>query len=1255
MRVSRIDLNPGIIFQPYEDNGSATQIIELPQLVDCVWQPTPCSSTWNKNHCQSDVDFAQPIRNGDIINIQTQFLDYQNISPAFSCPPPTEYMHAVAEIEFVNKQTVVYGDSGQCIYYQFSLTFLGCSDVADHIETRLCSYNNFDEWVAGTIDYYISSGVIGGGVVTKIAANRMRIQWNCDYFQSLFGRDICTEEIMHCFYRKTPWSGPESPAAATIPQVNTTFAIECCSPATQCLTIAQGEDGGCSVPEGKMLFEFTIHNSPSYIFGSAAQITANVSDAAIAFVKQSALICPLSGLVSPLLKLSNATDYTNYLDNICTYLTSYYCLPTDVVTCNNVTGEFSILFDVDDNITENDWDPCEDKIRICAPSFEIPKKGGVCNFTPGYKEVEIQISTFHIAIPDTFSLFDSGGNFMWNATGVDNSSHINYAKDIITKFEIAFSNSYAKLATVIFNGSISIKFFISPTDAADVCKGTAWNSNAGIVQNQSLCCDKPCLNNGSGELSFNMPIVKSVSNFPNSTTSYRARFLYSCGNTVTPATPMGNYLLITANSYYDFKTKLVNILNSPGILTVRGYSNTEEWRSTYDRVWLPTSLFPCACEDVNIALVIENYNPGLGIWSEASNVVNFIDCCQSSCEIPPDYVEFNWKVKDEGVIWENSNFYSFLNIVPQNAECSDYNNDALSYSVKTSEATSLADYCTKWQAKLNSYFDLTFSGQDTRTSVQLIKGIDYYEFRMRTYRYHGVYGDLCEGLKLCPGYNSGEGGFQCFSVVGIRFLTLMSYILEDGVYKFSYNLRLDCNNASGITGTYTKTIAFNLYSLPTLDDVFTAFVNKMNMLGLATTIIPAPPPYTLEFKIHEDLFACRCANDMNYITGSLSNTPDSAIDHYGKTSHLLWYKGQQIAYVSGGDGIMVTGYDELFTADCCDVCINPFGYVSIPIETDFPSVNSFSIGFVNSDDCELSFEYSQPNPFDLIKMINTKLFPNVYAEGYGNIATIFVRNPDNCSCTLDLYVEINGSGGSVVKRHNLNCCEGEGIIGSEQLVDHEITKQQCCPDFVSAVELVDCCCNTIPDYDVRTALTGHLFGQNLSPLMFFQNYEFDSALIPFDCFAFKFTSAQGEVHYTECFKKDKCIEIVELCSEYPEGKRDCNGMIYGLPEFGCPAVLTPIYTNCCKFPASLQITSYNFRNPKTTERTVQEYYTIRTALLPPYMIEKLTSILGGKNITVNGKNVSFEGAINKDRDSGDMWVVTLELIGEECSVGTTCD
>lgn len=211
MRVSRIDLNPGIIFQPYEDNGSATQIIELPQLVDCVWQPTPCSSTWNKNHCQSDVDFAQPIRNGDIINIQTQFLDYQNISPAFSCPPPTEYMHAVAEIEFVNKQTVVYGDSGQCIYYQFSLTFLGCSDVADHIETRLCSYNNFDEWVAGTIDYYISSGVIGGGVVTKIAANRMRIQWNCDYFQSLFGRDICTEEIMHCFYAKRLGQGLNHP------------------------------------------------------------------------------------------------------------------------------------------------------------------------------------------------------------------------------------------------------------------------------------------------------------------------------------------------------------------------------------------------------------------------------------------------------------------------------------------------------------------------------------------------------------------------------------------------------------------------------------------------------------------------------------------------------------------------------------------------------------------------------------------------------------------------------------------------------------------------------------------------------------------------------------------------------------------------------------------------------------------------------------------------------------------------------------
>ena len=62
---TQISLN-AIEFSVFEDNKSAAKIHNLPPLVDCAWRPKDCSSTWNKSHCQADLDYAQPIKDGDI-------------------------------------------------------------------------------------------------------------------------------------------------------------------------------------------------------------------------------------------------------------------------------------------------------------------------------------------------------------------------------------------------------------------------------------------------------------------------------------------------------------------------------------------------------------------------------------------------------------------------------------------------------------------------------------------------------------------------------------------------------------------------------------------------------------------------------------------------------------------------------------------------------------------------------------------------------------------------------------------------------------------------------------------------------------------------------------------------------------------------------------------------------------------------------------------------------------------------------------
>lgn len=1263
MRISKTKLNPAILFDPLEDNKSVTKIIELPPLVDCQWSPQDCGSTWNISHCQADIDFYQPIKNGDLINIQTQFLDTQNLSPLFSCPPPSQYSRAVAEITFADSANAVYADSGSCVYYQLSFTFLGCDNTADNAKTRLCSYNNFDEWVDGVISYYVDNGAVGSGIVTRTAKNRMKISWDVEHFKLLFGRDICTEELKHCFYRITPLPGIETTA---IPLVTTTFEIECCQPETECVTIAQGEDGGCSIPDGKALFKFTINPNPSYVFGSAAQITANVSDAAIAFVRNSDPICPDESVINPLLKFSNATDFADYVDNVCTYLNTAYCLPSDSVTCNNITGEIEILFDVSDHVDLDGWDPCKDKISICYPTFEVPKSGGVCDFTGAYKIIKIAPTVYTpFTVPDNFFLFDFGGNFTWTPTGLDNSSYNNYIADIINRFQTDFPNSVVKKSGLSMVVGLYLTFYINLLDAPDACKGTLWATDRGEVIDQSLCCDKVCAVNAVDEISATWDYIDPPAGpviIP--LTSFRFRILYSFGGGVLPTIQHGLYVPFNTTDLSKVNDIVLGLLNNPGILASKSFTDPHKWRATADTLWFPTSAFPGDCNELNIRLEITRYNPAFGMWS-AYYVNDFdINCCQSDCLIPPAYVEFSWRVTDAGINWGSDFFYSFLNIVPQSADCSDlfYSNDALPYSVKTSEVGNLTEYANLTQQRLMNLFDETFLGNPGSTSVQITMGANYYDFKLRTYRYHSKYGDLCDGLKICPGNNSGEGGTTCYHSFGIRFLTLDSYVLEDGVYKFSYDLVLKCNGSTGVTETYTKTISFNLYSLPTLDDVISAFVIKMNMLGLNMVLLPSPP-YTFEFRVPETDFFCMCDGSPNYVSSTLTKSADTGIDHYGKTSQIIWFKENLHIPGGGGDGVMLEKSAEVFAADCCAVCTNPFGYVSFSFEADHPMIQDFAVGFWDQGQCNvaawLDFKPGYVTKAGLVSEINTLHMPNMYAELTGNTIKLFMKNPLNCACNdpnglAELYVDINGSTAFIGKQKP-DCCAGEGVAGTEQLPEVEITDQKCCPDFVTSVELVDCCCNKIDGFDVRTALTGHLFGQNSAPLAFFQNYQFDSALIPFDCFAFKIAGSDGRVHYTECYRKETCLSTVELCSEFEEGKKDCDGYIYGLPEFGCPAVLEPLYSNCCKIPGSIQTTSFNFENPRTGERTTQEHITFRTALIPPYMVSKLKAILGGNNITIDGKKVTFEGAISKEREQGDMWVVTMELLGEECSINSICD
>ena len=1266
---TQISLN-SIEFSVFEDNKSAAKIHNLPPLVDCAWRPKDCSSTWNKSHCQADLDYAQPIKDGDKIIIQTQFLDYVNKSPIFSCHSPLQYNKAVAQVSFGNKPGVIYGDSGNCIYYNLSLTNIGCLEGGDQIALRTCSYNNFDEWVTGVIDHYVDHGVIGNGIVTRIDNTTMEIVWDIDEFETLWDRSPCTEEIMHCFYRRTPYLSPVSPSADYVPVTITQLAVSCCEQDTECLTIAQGEDGGCNVPVGKMSFKFQIVNHPHYVFGAAA----GVSDAGISFVKESTLFCTIHDLLNNLLKFSYATDFSNYCDNVYTYLTTVYCLPTDVVTYDNVTGEFEILFNQLAHIDDSGWDPCSDKPVICKPNFPVPNESGACTFDGEYLEIEFKFQgNLSGGYPSEFTLFDDAGNLFWNKTGLANANGLAYIFDVINKFNADFPNSYAEASGLIDSVLIpNIRFYLSETDVANMCEAIKWNalaSGAWSVEfvNRNLCCDKLCVQNATGEITLINSMANKIGFFQSTPVTYEVRMYYSCNKNILPNVPLGAYFNVTASSYSEFLLNCVCAINTEGVLSMAGVPSPASWRaklnSTEIQINTLASNFPCGCENINFWIEVRR-SVAFGLYTYNAKTLSRNVCCQPDCTIPPDSVRLSWEMLESDYAFGNPAFSSFLNIVPEDADCADYNYEPLEYTVQSAEVSTFGEFVSLFQKRLIEKFNNTFTTHTSHgTSVVVSKlagGV--FKFVMTTNRFHPTYGDLCNGLKVCQGYTNGNSGI-CYETFEIRFLTITSYILDGGEYKFSYDLAFTCNKSSSYT--YSETISFSFVTMPTIDDVISQFLIEVTMKGWQAELLPSPPaaPRTIKLKIPESKFSCMCEEGVPaYVTTTIANTPDSTVIHYSKSSQIIYYRGTERSTGSGGDGHMIKANNVVFESDCCEECWNPYGYTGLVFEVDHPAIADFQVEWLGTGECSggvmVDWSGYLSGGRDLIGKINTIGFPYVYAENSGNLITLFVKNPQHCPCKNEedewnLSVKING--GEVLYHKYPDCCDGEGEIGTEQIPEVLVTERKCCPDFVSSVELVDCCCNPIPDYDVRTALVGHLFGQNSSPLQFFQNYSFDSSLIPFECFAFKFTDARGIVHYSECYKKETCLSTVELCSDYTEGRRDCEGMVYGIPEFGCPMVLEPLYSNCMKIPGEIKTVSFDYTNPSSNKRVSKEHIQLRTGLIPPFVVERLNAILAGGNLTVNGKSVTYEGTIDKSRDQGDMWIVTIELIGKECEIDKACD
>jgi hypothetical protein len=175
---------------------------------------------------------------------------------------------------------------------------------------------------------------------------------------------------------------------------------------------------------------------------------------------------------------------------------------------------------------------------------------------------------------------------------------------------------------------------------------------------------------------------------------------------------------------------------------------------------------------------------------------------------------------------------------------------------------------------------------------------------------------------------------------------------------------------------------------------------------------------------------------------------------------------------------------------------------------------------------------------------------------------------------------------------------------------------------------------------------------------FVQQIAIDPTALP-DSFYFRFRFKGGEkevVVYTEPYMKVGCQDTLVLEGVYPDtGKAsiDCLGNTYEIPR----QYIGSVYKHKLKMriPGVINYDSFEIKSTQTNNRTIKTStsanYKIRTMPLPPYVAERIKTILESQYIYVNGEEYAFDGNVSRSNNDGSMWLmeITLSKVDRSCS------
>lgn len=1054
---------------PLEDNFSVTELIAFPPLVDCQWKPKSCAELWCKIKCPNDLPYTQPVIAGDKIVIQTQFLDYQNVPEEFRCKPPLKPGKAVAQFRLVDKPTVVYGDPNNCIVFCYDFSFTGCLGVGDFPQLRTCSYPDYDSFREGVLSFYETLPQVGNPTKRRIGSDTLELEWDIEVFKSAFGFDPCGTDIIYCFYERSNGYALLPSNSDRVPGVETTFPFTCCPADPPCFGLAKVETG-CSIPEGFASLKFQIFDNVNYVFGAVNQASANVADVGLILVKDTDPCPTFNTPIDPLLLFSNATDFSDYIDNFATWLNANVLLVGDSITYDNTTGEFTLLLDTVAHQSDG-WNVCAIPAKLCEVRYEITPS---CDFTSDLKEISFIFDNF-TTDPTTHDAYiqASDGTFLFTATAIDTTTLNDFILDFVDYFNInILGTSYAVPFSGVPNtvnpsGFNGVKIFLDTTIYTDVCDSNDWSFSVDDlytkirVYETTVCCDQECSLNETGYYSFDF-YLDDPATFTFLAPADFALF-YDCANGI-PATMLGGSPLTigTPSDWNDLLDHLTVALNTPTLTAGAGLPIGIYAQRFGDsiRIKIPTGSIPlgCTCETINWRIRITE--SAIAYYRMVENR----HCCFSDCTVPPEQVKVEITIYDDpSYVFGNPNNEAWIYVIPNDGDCNSMQPIGV---VRTSDVANLGEYAEAVQLEWTKFFG-SFGGKTTFLLEQV--GSDYViTGYIDRWAYNGATGyDPCNGLKICYKNEYSLDPPGCFAVTEIN-VTVTNFPV--GTTDFEIQLLYNCT-------CYFAAIVFSEV-ISVLDTDTPAIVaGKIAAVfgarsGWITSVVGSK--VTIKTPCDEiDPCSCvpLCATD-SYIKIYYDGTTTKPIPSV--FTAISSYKGCETTSEPEGTPFVINA-DITQDNSCCDFCDNPFGYISTKVRISSLSFDTFTVQIngsescaggiqINSDSLYLTATSFEESAQFISNVINNRLTGDAFARADGDILTIWILNNRDCPCD-DGLITVYLDEFPLTPIKPTDCCVGAGTPGVYQSIDREITENNlCCNDYLINIELVDCECNPLTLY-----------------------------------------------------------------------------------------------------------------------------------------------------------------------------------------------